>query len=181
MAEVRCRGFNRQLCIMFEQRPVIDTPEAARADLPALRSNPDRLQHDHSLPFGALSDDEFEILCFLLLLREHPDDRVLYYGKTGDLGRDIVHITRDGYVRFVQCKRYTNNVGSDAMLTELAKVATNLHHGRYPHAPHEVAWYVVPGLTSPATDILEDQKLWRGKAQEALKRHLEPIRKVIFS
>lgn len=158
---------------MNAERLTIDNGDAARSELPEALSKPPWLQQNHSLPFNDLSPDEFEVLCFLLLLQEHPGDRVIYYGKTADMGRDIVHITQDGRVRFVQCKRYTNRVGRDEILAELAKLASNLFLDRYPHRPDEVVWCIVPDLTNPAADLLEDQAAWKADALRALTKHLK--------
>ena len=83
---------------MTEVRAKISGEESARADLGEARSKPAWLENQHILPFQMLSPDEFEIFCYLLLLRENPQDNIYYYGKTGDAGRDIVWYKDDGSI-----------------------------------------------------------------------------------
>ncbi len=52
-------------------RPVVDKESAARKDLGLERRQPAWLAGWHALPFQDLSDDEFEVFSYLLLLREH--------------------------------------------------------------------------------------------------------------
>lgn len=131
------------------------------------------LERQDFLPFHLLSDAGFEICCFVLLLREHPGERVYYYGKTGDRGRDIVWHHADGTVEFVQCKRYTDNVGVDDVRKELAKLCVNVFQGRLPDKPDRVSFYVVPDLSSGAQDLLASQEEWRAVAPKALEEHLK--------
>lgn len=119
-----------------------------------------------------MSGDEFEVFCFLLLKREHPEEKVYHYGKTGDAGRDIVHVRLDGTVRLIQCKCYGSRVGIAEIRKELAKLYANIFNKVIPQRPAEVAFYIVPDLTSPAASLLDDQQKWRSAAPDALKAHL---------
>ncbi len=108
--------------------------------------------------------NEFEVFCYLLLLREHPGDDVRYYGQTGDGGRDIVQRVRVGAetrVRLIQCKRYGDNVVRGAVLGEMAKVWANVFDGTIPERPDELVFYAVPDLTNPAKNLIDSQHLWR--------------------
>lgn len=151
-------------------RRIVQTEQEAMADLD-VRSRPAWLEHSHSLPFGGLHSDEFEVLCFLLLTRENPSDRVIYYGKTADGGRDIVHV-RDGTHELIQCKCYSGRIGSPEIRKELAKLFANVHSGRIPHTPSRIFFYVSTDLTAPATDIINDQTQWTAVARDALELHL---------
>jgi len=157
---------------MAKDRPIVKSEEGARGELVTPLSRPSWRESSHSLPFGDLSDDEFELLCFLLLKAEHPNHHIAYYGKTGDLGRDIVHSSSKGTCRLIQCKRYTQNVGISDIREELAKLAINIHNKKIPTKPDEVCFYVVPDLTSPAKTLLEDQEAWRKILPDALQQQL---------
>lgn len=147
--------------------------DAAKKDLGIAQTKPAWLQNQHSLPFQFLSDDEFEIFCYLLLCKENPEDKIFYYGKTGDAGRDIVRIEQDGTVELIQCKRYQNNVGIGEIRTEIAKLYVNLHNRIIAEKPHRVIFYVVPDLTAPAQDLISQDSKWIEIAENALKEHLK--------
>jgi hypothetical protein len=153
-------------------RKKVSDANGARADLGPRGKKLDWREGRHALPFDELGDDEFEIFCFLLLLKEHPGGSIYYYGKTADGGRDIVHM-KGGKTRLVQCKRYSDPVGIDAVRGELAKVCINVFEKRIPETPQEIHFYVVPRLSNPAADLLKDQAKWRAEAPEALKAHLK--------
>lgn len=146
--------------------------EAARAELGAGRTQPPWLGVQHALPFNDLSPEEFEIVCFLLLWREHPGEEVFYYGKTGDAGRDIVHRAADG-MRLVQCKRLGRNVGIGDVRAELAKLCTNIHRKVIPEAPTRICFYASEDFTAEAQDLLESQSQWLKAAEKALTDHLK--------
>jgi hypothetical protein len=154
-------------------RPKISDADNARADLGPPRSRFEWREGRKYLPFHELSPDEFEVFYFLLLLKEHPADRLYYYGKTGDRGRDIIHL-RGGRVRLIQCKRFTSsNVGIAEVREELAKLCANSLSGELPESPDEVVFYVVPDLTSDAADLIEQQSVWRYEAPKALQAFLK--------
>jgi hypothetical protein len=153
------------------ERHVVTDASAARAELTTPRTMPAWREGRHSYPFHELSADEFEVFCFVLLLKEHPSDPISYYGKTGDAGRDIIHI-RDGRVRLIQCKRYGENVTLPDVRRELAKLCVNVFSERIPQAPDEVVFYVVPDVTAPAADLIKEQSRWRQEAPKALADHL---------
>lgn len=87
-------------------RTIIDSVEDAINELDKDRKRPERLDRDLILPFSKLSGDEFEILCYRLLRAMYPNDRIYYYGKTSDMGRDIIHISANGHIRLIQCKNF---------------------------------------------------------------------------
>ena len=153
-------------------RSVVETESTARADLGPVRKQPAWLAGRHALPFQDLSDDEFEVFAYLLLLREHPDDRVVYYGKTGDAGRDVVRAGPGNAVELIQCKRYTSNVGLGEVRGELAKLCTNIFKKLIPAPPVRVVFYAVPDLTAPAKDLLGSRDKWLAACEEALETHL---------
>src|SRR3954451_1005271 len=130
-------------------RHSVTTESDARAELGAHQSRPHWREGRHALPFHELSDDEFEVFCFLLLKREHPQDDIRYYGKTGDGGRDIIHRRTTPNrlaVRLIQCKRYESNVGASVVRKDMAKVWVNVFDGTIPDRPDEVVFYAVPDL-----------------------------------
>lgn len=156
-------------------RPVVSTEEEARKELdPRLPLVP-WLEADLALPFDRLGWDRFEVFCYLLLKREHPGEEIIYYGKTGDSGRDIVRHRKGGAVELIQCKCYGGNVGVGEIRKELAKLFTNLHSGEIPIEPDRVArisFYASPDLTGDAKDLLRYPEKWREVAEKALKEHL---------
>jgi tetratricopeptide (TPR) repeat protein len=160
---------------MSSERQLIRTVEAARDDLGPERSSPPWLENSHSLPFGALSDDEFEILCYLLLKAEYPNDEIVYYGKTADLGRDIVHRRSDGSSQLVQCKRHSRNIGVGVVRDELAKLVVNVFEKRISEAPQEVCFYVVPDLSGHSKDLIRDQSKWKAIARNQLQKYLGKV------
>ena len=154
-------------------RLTVTDADAARTDLGSARSIPEWREGRPSLPFHELSPAEFEVFCFLLLLKEHPGDRIYYYGKTGDRGRDIIH-RRGGKVRLIQCKRFTTgNVGIAEIREELAKLCAHSLSGELQEPPDEVVFYVVPDVTSDAADLITQQSLWRDEAPKALEAFLK--------
>ena len=153
-------------------RPVIDHESAAREDLGPERRQPAWLAGRHALPFQDLSDDEFEVFSYLLLLREGPDESVVYYGKTRDAGRDVVRTLAEGGVELIQCKRYTTNVGIGEVRGELAKLCTNIFRKTIRTFPDRVVFYAVPDLTAPAKDLLGNQEQWLECCEEAREAHL---------
>jgi hypothetical protein len=136
------------------------------------RRQPAWLSNRHALPFQDLSDDEFEVFSYLLLIRERLGEQVIYYGKTGDAGRDVVRTEPAGTVELIQCKRYTSNVGIDEVRGELAKLCTNIHRKLIPVPPARVAFYAVPDLTAPAKDLLGNRAKWLAVCEKALEDHL---------
>ena len=149
----------------------ISDEAAAMADLAAPASRPAWRESRRFLPFHELSPDEFEILSFRLLLKEHPGDVIYYYGKTGDGGRDIIHI-RGGWTLLIQCKRYADRVGIGELRIELAKLCANTFYDRLPDKPDEVIFYIAPDVTAPAADLIREQVRWRREAPKALREHL---------
>lgn len=153
-------------------RARVSDERAAWSDLEAPPNRAICLERQSYLPFTQLSDDAYEICCFILLLREFPGERIYYYGKTGDKGRDIVRIRPDGTVEFIQCKRYSDNVGVGEVRKEMAKLCVNVFEKQLPEIPDHITFYVVPDLSSPAQDLLRSQDAWRAVAPAALEEHL---------
>ena len=153
-------------------RPIVENERSARDDLGAGRRQPAWLARRHALPFQDLSDDEFEVFSYLLLLREHSGERIIYYGKTGDAGRDVVRTLPSGTVELIQCKRYTSNVGLPEIRGELAKLCTNVFRRLIPTPPGRVVFYAVPDLTAPAKDLLGNRDKWLAECEKALEEHL---------
>lgn len=153
-------------------RPVVNDADSARRDLGAHRRQPAWLAGRHALPFQDLSDDEFEVFSYLLLLRECPTERIIYYGKTGDAGRDVVRTGSENIVELIQCKRYSANLGLPEIRGELAKLCTNVFRKLIPTPPRRVIFYAVPDLTAPAKDLLENQDKWIAACEKALEMHL---------
>jgi hypothetical protein len=112
------------------------------------------------------------VFSYLLLLREYPGERIVYYGKTGDAGRDIVRTAADGTIELVQCKRYTSNVGIGEIRGELAKLCANIFSGLIPAPPARVVFYAVPDLTAPAKDLIQDRSKWLNECDMFLEEHL---------
>ncbi len=152
-------------------RPSIETKEEAIKALPPNLTRPLLLERSLLLPFSSLTDEEFESYCYLLLKEENPKDRIRQFGKTADLGRDVVHYRSDGSTVLVQCKRYSDKVGLADIQAELAKLVVNIHKGTL-NKPDAVHFYAVPGLTAPAMGLIDDQSKWRRVARKALHNHL---------
>lgn len=150
----------------------IETEAEALATLPADGPHPAWLKGQDSLPFGGLTDRQFEVLCFRLLKREHPQDRVILYGGRGDGGRDIVRLSSTSN-RLIQCKRYTQAVGPGDIRDELAKLCVNIFEKRFPHEFDAIDFYVSSHLSSDAIDLLENQTQWLAEAQQAIRKHLK--------
>jgi hypothetical protein len=152
-------------------RGIVTTESEARAEIDPRRMKPSWLEGRHTLPFQELSDDEFEIFCFLLLRREHPQDDIRYYGKTGDGGRDILHkrcIPNGTRLRLIQCKRYSASVGAPIIRKDMAKVWVNVFDGTIPERPDELVFYAVPDLTNPAKNLIDSQDKWRQEGAAAI-------------
>lgn len=154
------------------KRTIINEPAIAIAELEGPRKKPPWLQGMTSLPFTALTPDEFEVLCFLLLQREHAEAEVLYYGKTGDGGRDVVVRPPGQAPLYFQCKHYAGRVGVNDVRAELAKLFSNLHAGLLPSRPADLTFMLTSDLTAKAQDLLDSQAAWISVAPNALKRHL---------
>ncbi len=154
-------------------RRIVESEAEAYADLTLARTKPAWRESRHALPFVELSSDEFEVCCFLLLRAEFAGERIYYYGKTADGGRDIVHIRPDGTVRLIQCKRYSANVNLSVLKLEIAKLFSNVFLGTIPKRPDEVVFYVVPDMTSPACKLFEAQNNWTRVANQAIQSHLK--------
>lgn len=155
------------------ERKIVKDDDEALGELGELRSLPPWMEGRPAYPLGDLSGDEFEIFCFLLLRRLFPADRVYYYGKTGDAGRDIIHVTSGGKIRLFQCKCYSKNVGIELLREELAKLFTNVFNKTIPEKPDEVILYVVPDITGYAAALVEQQSNWVKDAPKAIRRHLK--------
>lgn len=154
-------------------RNIITDEATALAEIAGGATMPAWLEGATTLPFSALSPDEFEVFCFLLLRREQPDDEVLYYGKTGDAGRDIVVRPHGGgSQRFFQCKRYAGSLGVGEVREELAKLVCNIQSGVLPESPSDLTFLASSDFTSPAQDLLDDQQKWIAAAPAALEEHL---------
>jgi hypothetical protein len=76
------------------------------------------------LDFGALSDDDFEVLCYLVVLLEFPDAVRL---RAPDLGADSALPASTGrdYVRCWQAKRFTGHIGWGQCLESLDRAVAN--------------------------------------------------------
>ena len=153
-------------------RQVVQNEDEARADVSTIRTRPSWLSCRHALPFQDLSDDEFEVFNYLLLLKEHPGEKIIYYGKTGDSGRDIVRGLSDGTDELIQCKRYSTNVGIGEVREELAKLCFNIFEKRLPVIPSRVVFHVVPDLTAPAIDLISSRARWLVECDAALEKFL---------
>ena len=123
---------------MPDGRRRIETIEDARVDLGGDLYHPAWRENSHTLPIGELSSDEFEILCYLLLKAENPNDEIIYYGKSADLGRDIIHKRADGTCLLIQCKRYSQKVDKGRIREELAKLIVNVFKKKIPVEQDEV-------------------------------------------
>lgn len=155
-------------------RNPIDNEAAARAELPPGTAPLAWREGRPALPFHELSPDQFEILSFLLLQREFPGDRIYYYGKTGDAGRDIIHIV-DGRHRLIQCKNYSQKLGVAEIRPELAKVCYNTFSGKLIEPVDAITFYLAPDVTADGADLIRFQARWREDARESLQRHTRKV------
>lgn len=154
-------------------RTITESPDDSLRELPTQRSKPDWLQADHALPFSKLSGDEFEVLCFLLLRKQFPSDRVYYYGKTADMGRDIIHVSTGGRTRLIQCKNFATNVSISEVASEMAKVYVNVFSKAIPEQPDEVVFFVSRDLTATSQDLIQYQSEWTRHAKDYLSKFLK--------
>jgi restriction endonuclease len=153
-------------------RDTVATEDAALAELGSQRSRPPWMEGAAALPFAGLTPDEFEVLCFLLLRRENQASEVLYYGKTGDAGRDVVVRANNAAPAFYQCKHYSGTVGIGEVRAELAKLFCNVHSGVLLEKPDTLTFLVTTDLSAPAQDLLDNQDRWKNVARDALESHL---------
>jgi hypothetical protein len=153
-------------------RKTVEKEEDALIEIGVERTQPPWMEGAVCLPFSGLTPDEFEVLCFLLLKREQGTDRVFYYGKTGDGGRDVVVRLADNGVRYIQCKHYSGTVGIGDVRAELAKLFCNVHSGTIPDQPERLDFYVTTDLSAPAQDLLDNRDKWLEVAEAALEEHL---------
>ena len=153
-------------------RKITNSIEEAISELSETKTNPVWLERDLDLPFSKLTGDEFEVLCFLLLKSKHPNDRIYYYGKTSDMGRDIVHVLPSGDVRLIQCKNYAVNVDKSKIGAEMAKVYANVHAQKIPEQPDEVVFFVSKDLSANAKDLIQYQQKWLESANTYIETHL---------
>lgn len=160
------------MCDEPQKRKRTEAIEDALSELPAM-SMPMWLEREVQLPFSKLTGDEFEILCFLLLRAKFPQDRIYYYGKTSDMGRDIIHRTQSGRRRLIQCKNFEKNLNVSAIAAEMAKVYANVHTGKIPERPDEVVFFVSRDLSAPSQDLIEFQAKWLEIAPAQLKKFLK--------
>ena len=159
---------------MKKERTIVETSSAARAEIGIGRNRPPFLEaHGTTLPFSNLSGDEFEVLCFLLLRAQYPNDRLYYFGKTKDQGRDIVHETQGGRTRLIQCKNFGRDVAPSSVEHEMAKVIVNVHLGKIPCQPDEVVFYVAADLSSQSQNLIAFQQEWLERCPDALKKYLK--------
>jgi tetratricopeptide (TPR) repeat protein len=126
----------------------------------------------HPLPFRDLSDEQFEVFNYVLVVKEHPNDEVTRYGGPGDRGCDVVRKLADGTHELIQCKRYSTNVNVGEILDELAKLCVNAFNNRLPPEASRVVFHVVPNLTSPAIHLLRSRDEWLRRCKDALKKYL---------
>lgn len=154
-------------------RTLTESDDEALRELPSGKSMPAWLERDVQLPFAKLTGDEFEILCFLLLRAKHPNDRIYYYGKTSDMGRDIIHKSASGHVRLIQCKNFSADVSQSKIAEEMAKVFVNVHSGKIPEKPDEVVFFVSRDLSAQSQDLIEFQVKWLEIADAQLKKFLK--------
>jgi hypothetical protein len=130
-----------------------------------------------SIPFLELGGEGLERFCYDLLKLEYPDDTIMPYGQSGDLGRDITRTKADGsYHELIQCKNYASKISTDKIAAELAKLSNNLYLGKIKN-PDRVIFCVPGGLANPAKDLLIDNEKWAEIARNALTTHLgkEPL------
>jgi len=151
-------------------RTLVDNEQQALTELDA-RTRPAWFARADSLPFDLLTGDEFEVFCYLLIRAERPNRRTVYYGKTADAGRDIIAEDENGYLELVQCKNYQANVDASVVKADLAKVYVNVYRGSIPVRPEKVSFYVVPGLTAGATDLVTIRTEWTNVADQAIIAH----------
>ena len=154
-------------------RLITESIDEALRELPAVKSVPAWLEREIRLPFSKLTGDEFEILCFLLLRAKFPNDRIYYYGKTSDMGRDIIRVSATGHIRLIQCKNFSTDVSPSATAAEMAKVYVNVHNGKIPEKPDEVVFFVSRDLSAQAQDLIEFQDKWLEIADVELKKFLK--------
>ncbi len=154
-------------------RAVTHTIDDALSELSPEKSMPPWLDRDISLPFSKLSGDEFEIICFLLLRAQYPRDRIYYYGKTADMGRDIIHVSANGTTRLIQCKNFSSPISPHVIATEMAKFYINIHLGKIPEKPDEVVFFVADDLSAQSQDLIAYQAVWQKVAHEYLKKFLK--------
>jgi hypothetical protein len=155
-------------------RKRIETEETALADLGASPRKPPCFEHQIELPFSSLTGDEFEVFCFLLLLKEKsPQEKVILYGKTKDLGRDIVRILEDGTQELIQCKCFSRDVGEMEIAKELEKLCKNEYLKLLPCNADRVVFYLASNLRPAANDLIDNRSIWMKKIPQLFKGKMD--------
>jgi Restriction endonuclease len=125
------------------------------------------------IPFHEMGGEGLERFCEGLLKLEYPDDTVMVYGQSGDLGRDITRTKADGsYKELIQCKNYARKISKSGIAAELAKLSTNICSTKIKN-PDKVVFWVPKGLYNPAKDLLSNKDEWAKIARNALITHLD--------
>lgn len=169
----------------IELRNLQEARAAAAATAPT-RTRANWLERQVLLPLQSLSDEDFELLTYMLLTSEEPDEEFVLYGKTADRGRDLVRKLSVSSVEVIQCKRYEVNVGLPIIREDLAKLIHAEATKSIPHKVEKVIFYATKDLTSPATDYLSTPEKWAVDLLPLIgemfpKEDLAPVRAAITS
>lgn len=154
-------------------RKRITSIEQALRDLPSSPSRPSASLAT-TLPFSSLTQDEFEIFCFLLLglERDEGTQNLFYLEKTRHRPRDIIRQFRGGGCVLIQCKMAKKKIGASAIRAELAHLFASVHSGTVVPVPDRVALFAAPDLTASAAALL-NPRAWRRTAAQAIRAHLD--------
>jgi Restriction endonuclease len=154
--------------------PEFKTPEEAISSI-ATFTKPAWFDAAECLPFEVLTDYEFEVFCYSLWSYENKERKVVQYGKSKDLGRDVVCYHADDIIEVIQCKHYQDNLDIGDVKKELAKLYVNMHKNSFPYKYTDLAkltFAVTKSMSPNAKDLISHQNFWLNEVESALKAHL---------
>jgi phage FluMu protein gp41 len=110
------------------------------------------------LPFGQLSDRQFEIVAYRLLAGAHHDKRVTLMQGVAERGRDVlIHSSQGQLEVVVQCKLHQVKLTEPLVCKEILKFALYCFLDPGLLGPHPVRYEIwcPDGLTEPAAELFD--------------------------
>jgi hypothetical protein len=110
------------------------------------------------LPFGQLSDRQFEIVAYRLLSDAHSDKKVTLMRSVAERGRDVLVYSPQGQLEaVVQCKLHQDKLTEPLVCKEILKFALYCFKDRGLLGPHPIRYEIwcPGGLTEPAEELLD--------------------------
>ena len=126
-------------------------------------NKPNVTKTNHVLPYGELSDKQFERLCLWLVEREGYE-RAQHLGEAGsEQGRDVTAY-RGEELWYFQCKRY-QTISAAALLAEVEKYNQHIATGEI-EKPHSIVFVTNATLSAAARKKVGEQCQTHGYAYE---------------